>query len=212
LSYEDITIKKKEGRKNIMKKSVLATILLGTMVISLSACGTPTETAAAPSTEAAIETTVAPTTETTAVETTVETTEITETTLEEGVNPFISGQEFLTNVQFENMNRYQFDGGDLDPAYAGETWTRWQAQSDQEVVITFESSEEISLVFLTKNFSEVIDPDYFTQDGTTYSIIVPANSFTAGDTLSFTFAVGERDTDGPYAGELGQAELDIWYQ
>lgn len=196
-----------------MKKSVLATILVGTMALSVSACGTPTETAAAPSTEAtAAETTVAPTTETTTVETTVETSEITETTAEEGVNPFISGQEFLTNVQFENMNRYQFDGGDLDPAYAGETWTRWQAQSDQDVVITFESSEEISLVFLAKNFSEIIEADYFTQDGTTYSITVPANSFTAGDTLSFTFAVGDPDTDGPYAGELGQAELDIWYQ
>lgn len=196
-----------------MKKSVLATILLGTMVISLSACDTPTETSAAATTETVTaETTEAPTTETTTVETTVETSEITETTLEEGVNPFISGQEFLTNVQFENMNRYQFDGGDLDPAYAGETWTRWQAQSDQDVVITFESSEDISLVFLCKNFSEVIAPDYFTQEGTTYSITVPANSFAAGDTLSFTFAVGSIDTDGPYAGELGQAELDIWYQ
>ena len=65
---------KKEERK--MKKTIIATLMAGTLVLGMTACGTkPTETTVAPTTTTTVEeTTVETTAETTPAETTVETT------------------------------------------------------------------------------------------------------------------------------------------
>ena len=166
------TAHKKEERK--MKKTIIATLMAGTMVLGMTACGTkPTET------------TVAPTTTTTVEETTVETTA--ETTPAQSETPAISfsgGTGLITNVQATNITYEEVDMGEYygDPSLAGMTAPVYRAQANQDIVITFMSNEAFTLWTVdTTQSCKVKDGCTLTKDGNTYTLTIPANTFSAGN-------------------------------
>ena len=157
-----------------MKKTIIATLMAGTMVLGMTACGTkPTET------------TVAPTTTTTVEETTVGTTA--ETTPAQSETPAISfsgGTDLITNVQATNITYEEVDMGEYygDPSLAGMTAPVYRAQANQDIVITFMSNEAFTLWTVdTAQSCKVKDGCTFTKDGNTYTLTIPANTFSAGN-------------------------------
>jgi len=166
------TAHKKEERK--MKKTIIATLMAGTMVLGMTACGTKPA-----------ETTVAPTTTTTVEETAVETTA--ETTPAQSETPAISfsgGTGLITNVQATNITYEEVDMGEYygDPSLAGMTAPVYRAQANQDIVITFMSNEAFTLWTVdTTQSCKVKDGCTLTKDGNTYTLTIPANTFSAGN-------------------------------
>lgn len=157
-----------------MKKTIIATLMAGTMVLGMTACGTKLT-----------ETTVAPTTTTTVEETTVETTA--ETTPAQSETPAISfsgGTGLITNVQATNITYEEVDMGEYygDPSLAGMTAPVYRAQANQDIVITFMSNEAFTLWTVdTTQSCKVKDGCTLTKDGNTYTLTIPANTFSAGN-------------------------------
>lgn len=160
-----------------MKKTALTIVTAGAML--LAACGTkPAETTVAPTTEA--------TTTTTTAVTTAETTETTIAEPEIPVLPWLNGKDLVTNVQVTNITYRLVDGKEFygdDPAFEGQMVPVYEAQANQDIVITFLSNESLVLNSI-RNFKqkEVTDKCTFTNEGNTYTLTIPANTFPAGDT------------------------------
>ena len=128
-----------------MKKTIIATILTGAMVLGMTACGTnPTETTATPTEP----TTVESTTEATTSETTAETTETTQETTKEttkaiaftpeqalGLNPDTGITEI--NIGDATIETQNFDGVEypMAPNYV----------EGQDIVITFKCDADLKL-------------------------------------------------------------------
>ncbi len=160
-----------------MKKAALTIVTAGAML--LAACGTkPAETTVAPTTEA--------TTTTTTAVTTAETTETTIAEPEIPVLPWLNGKDLVTNVKVTNITYRLVDGKEFygdDPAFEGQMVPVYEAQANQDIVITFLSNESLVLNSI-RNFKqkEVTDKCTFTHEGNTYTLTIPANTFPAGDT------------------------------
>ena len=100
-----------------MKKTLIATLMVGAMVLGMTACGTkPTETTVAPTSETTVETTA----ETTPAETTAETTPA------EPEHPAlvftgpVEDRKMITNIQVTNITYRLVDGKEFygdDPAF-----------------------------------------------------------------------------------------------
>lgn len=168
-----------------MKKTIIATLMVGTMVLGMTACGTkPTETTVAPTTTTTVEeTTVETTAETTPAETT--TAETTPAQSETPAVSFSGGTDLITNIQATNITYEEVDMGEYygDPSLAGMIAPVYRAQANQDIVITFMSNEAFTLwtVDTTQSF-KVKDGCTLTKDGNTYTLTIPANTFSAGNT------------------------------
>lgn len=169
-----------------MKKTLIATLMAGTMVLGMTACDTkPTETTVAPTTTTTVEETTVETTpaETTPAETT--TAETTPTQPEFPAVSFSGGTDLITNIQATNITYEEVDMGEYygDPSLAGMTAPVYRAQANQDIVITFMSNEAFTLwtVDTTQSF-KVKDGCTLTKDGDTYTLTIPANTFSAGNT------------------------------
>ena len=171
-----------------MKKTIIATLMAGTMVLGMTSCGTkPTETTVAPTiTTTAEETTVETTAETTPAETTAD------TTLAEPEHPAlvftgtIEDRKMITNIQVTNITYRLVDGKEFygdDPAFEGQKVPVYEAQAKQDTVITFTCDEALVLMCVdTSNISDKVrDGCTLKKDGNTYTITIPANTFSAGD-------------------------------
>ena len=199
---------KKEERK--MKKTIMATLMAGTMVLGMTACGTkPTETTVAPTTTTTVEeTTVETTAETTPAETTTA-----ETTVAQPEYPAVSfsgsGAGLVTNVQATNITFEEVDLGEFygDPSLAGMVAPVYKAQANQDIVITFMSNEALSIrsIDKTQSLDTILNGCTLTQDGNTYTLTIPANTFSAGDTCFITIKTDDFATDksgDPISGSL----------
>ena len=193
-----------------MNKKFLATIMAGAMVLGMTACGTkPTETTVAPTTTTTVEeTTVETTAETTPAETTTA-----ETTVAQPEYPAVSfsgsGAGLVTNVQATNITYEEVDMGEYygDPSLAGMVAPVYKAQANQDIVITFMSNEALSIRSLdkTQSLDTILNGCTLTQDGNTYTLTIPANTFSAGDTCFITIKTDDFATDNsgdPISGSL----------
>ena len=175
-----------EKDRRVMKKSVLATIMAGTMVLGMTACGTkPTET------------TAEPTTTTTAQETTAETTteETTEETTAASEYPVLSlsggGRDLITDVKVTNITYRVVNVDDYYDASTAESLKSlgitetpvYEAKADQDIVITFNCNEGLVIGSLDDTQSlKVKDGCTLTREGNAYTLNIPAKTFSAGDT------------------------------
>lgn len=189
-------------------KKFFATFMAGAIVLGMTACGAkPAETTAEP---AKVEET---TTETTPAETTtVETTE--ETTAEPEFTYGFSGhnwENFITDIQVTNINCRIVDGSEYDESLAGVPCPVWEAQADQEIVITFKSSKPLNLHLLdnTSGYAVKDGPTVrestFVNEGDTYTLTIPANTFAAGDACFIEFHTDDYALDEDFNTISGQA-------
>jgi hypothetical protein len=167
-----------------MKKTIIATLMAGTMVLGMTACGTkPAKTTVSPTTTTTVEeTTVETTDETTPTETT--TAETTPTQPEFPAVSFSGGTDLITNIQATNITYEEVDMGEYygDPSLAGMTAPVYRAQANQDIVITFMSNEALALLTVnTAQNNKVKDGCTLTKDGNIYTLTIPANTFSAGD-------------------------------
>ena len=167
-----------------MKKTIIAALMAGTMVLGMTACGTkPAETTVAPTTTTTVEeTTVETTTETTPAETT--TAETTPAQPEIPAVSFSGGTDLITNVQATNITFEEVDMGEYygDPSLAGMIAPVYRAQANQDIVINFMSNEAFTLWTVdTTQSCKVKDGCTLTKDGNTYTLTIPANTFSTGN-------------------------------
>ena len=170
--------------------------MAGSLLLGMTACGTkPTETTATPVTEATTTTTVEETTaETTPVETTAE------TTAEPEMPPFELGIstndgngnfgyepcDYITNIQLTGITCELVDLGEYTnfDDDLGKTDYRWVAHANQDVVITFDSSKGMTVRNAGRDHSNtILEGITFTNEGNTYILTVPANTFSVGENL-----------------------------
>lgn len=199
-----------------MKKTIIATLMAGTMVLGMTACGTkPTETTVAPTSETTVETTEATPAETTPAETTpVETPA--ETTSEEpeatyvvdGMSiPVPKTPEFsyldgttvksiptsFSNFKFENVRIVvnpdftSFESGDM-PYYT-------VASANSEVTISFDYTGANGELSINKIFNILDGADIteavFNAEGNHYTVTIPASALTTvGNSISVRINVG----------------------
>lgn len=166
-----------------MKKTIIATLMAGTMVLGMTACGTkPAETTVSPTTTTTVETSA----ETTPAETTAETTP---TEPEHPALVFtgpVEDRKMITNIQVTNITYRLVDGKEFygdDPAFEGQKVPVYEAQAKQDTVITFTCDEALVLRCVdTSNISDKVrDGCTLKNDGNTYTITILANTFSAGD-------------------------------
>jgi len=184
-----------EKDRRVMKKSVLATIMAGTMVLGMTACGTkPTETTAEPTTTTTAQ-------ETTAETTTAETTE--ETTAAQPERPALAfagpDRNMVTNIQVTNITHREVDGKEYfgdDPAFEGLTVPVYEAKADQDIVITFDCNESLVLRQVDNSYSDKVkDGCTLAKDGNTYTLTILANTFSAGDTCIIMLQTEDAEWD-----------------
>ena len=200
---------KKEERK--MKKTIMATLMAGTMVLGMTACGTkPTETTVAPTSETTVETTEATPAETTTVETTAETTseEPEATYIVDGMSiPVPKTPEFsylngssvrnfpasFSNFKFENVRIVvnpdftSFESGDM-PYYT-------VASANSEVTISFDYTGANGELSINKIFNKLDGVDIteavFNAEDNHYTVTIPASALaTVGNDICVRINVG----------------------
>ena len=184
-----------------MKKTIIATLMAGTMVLGMTACGTkPTETTVAPTTTTTVEeTTVETTAETTPAETTTAETTVANTNPQFPITTQTSDgdktAEFITNINVTNITPVEHNMGEYynDPSLANETGIVWEAQAGQDVVITFNSDKELTLDFAEVDWHEntYTGKAVLTKDGNTYTLTIPANTVPAGNHFFIQFLATE---------------------
>lgn len=182
-----------------MKKfrTLTALALTGAMVVGLTACGGETEETTVETTVA--ETSIEETTEASIVEVTDESIDETEASVEESVveditvdespivfsaydvsnNSFIS-QDFISSVEVTNLEYRELVIEDI-----GETVLEYYCDASQDVVITFNSSTELTYRNLSEGIiwsssNPVVDGASMEADGDTYTVTIPADIMTAG--------------------------------
>lgn len=179
-----------------MKKTLIATLMAGTMVLGMTACGTkPAETTVAPTTVE--ETTVETTAETTPAETTTA-----ETTVEEPEYPavgFTDNDKIISNVQATNITYRLVDGEEFtgDSFFAGQMIPVYEAQANQDITITFTCDKALVIRNLdTSQVSDIVrDGCTLTKEGNTYTLTIPANTFSAGDTCFLIIMTDDAEWD-----------------
>ena len=189
-----------------MKKTLIATLMVGAMVLGMTACGTkPTETTVAPTSETTVETTVA-----TPAETTVETTseEPEATYIVDGMSipvpktpkfSYLNGSSVkdmpasFSNFSFENVRIVvnpdftSFENGDM-PYYT-------VASANSEVTISFDYTGADGELSVNKLFSKLDRADIteavFNAEENHYTITIPASALTTvGDDICIRINVG----------------------
>lgn len=180
-----------------MKKfrALTAIALTGALVMSLTACGGETEETTVETTVA--ETSIEETTEASIVEVTDESIDETEASVEESVvetvdespivfsaydvsnNTFIE-QDFISSVEVTNLECRELFIEDI-----GETVLESYCDASQDVVITFNSSTELTFRDLSEGVfwsssNPVVDGASMEADGNTYTVTIPADVMTAG--------------------------------
>ena len=180
-----------------MKKfRVLTAIALtGALVMSLTACGGETKETTVETTVA--ETSIEETTEASIVEVTDASIDETEASVEESVvetvdespivfsaydvsnNTFIE-QDFISSVEVTNLECRELFIEDI-----GETVLESYCDASQDVVITFNSSTELTFRDLSEGIiwsssNPVVDGASMETDGNTYTVTIPADVMTAG--------------------------------
>ena len=189
-----------------MKKTLIATLMVGTMVLGMTACGTkPTETTVAPTSETTVETTEATPAETTA-ETTSEEPEA--TYIVDGMSiPVPKTPEFsylngssvsylpasFSNFSFENVRVVvnpdftSFENGDM-PYYT-------VVSANSEVTISFDytgANGELSInkIFNTLDGVEITEAVFNAEDNH-YTVTIPASALaTVGKDICIRINVG----------------------
>ena len=176
-----------------MKKTLIATLMVGTMVLGMTACGTkPTETTVAPTSETTVETTEATPAETTA-ETTSEEPEA--TYIVDGMSiPVPKTPEFsylngssvsnlpasFSNFKFENVRIVvnpeftSFESGDM-PYYT-------VVSANSEVTISFDYTGANGELSVNKIFNKLDGVDIteavFNAEENHYTLTIPASALT----------------------------------
>lgn len=194
-----------------MKTTALTVLLAGSML--LTACGVKTtETTAAPATVAATTTTPEDSTaETTPVETTAEITASSEIPPVK-FNFFISSDDvngknakadaYFTIIHMTGISYEEVDLGKFynDESLLGMVGPVWAAHSDQNVVITLESSKEIAF-FTSDNLPKGTKlPDSvnknatLTREGNKYTLTIPANTVSSGDYYEIMLISSDNET------------------
>ena len=199
-----------------MKKTIIATLMAGTMVLGMTACGTkPTETTVAPTTTTTVEETTVETTaettpaETTTVETPTETTsdEPEATYIVDGMSiPVPKTPEFsylngtsvsnlpasFSNFKFENVRVVanpdftSFESGDM-PYYT-------VASANSEVTISFDYTGANGELSINKIFNKLDGVDIteatLNAEGNHYTVTIPASALATGNDISVRINVG----------------------
>jgi len=194
-----------------MKKTLIATLMVGAMVLGMTACGTkPTETTVAPTSETTVETTEATPAETTPVETTAETTseEPEATYIVDGMSipvpktpkfSYLNGSSVkdmpasFSNFSFENVRIVvnpdftSFENGDM-PYYT-------VASANSEVTISFDYTGADGELSVNMIFSKLDRADIteavFNAEENHYTITIPASALTTvGDDIYIRINVG----------------------
>ena len=189
-----------------MKKTLIATLMVGTMVLGMTACGTkPTETTVAPTSETTVETTEATPAETTA-ETTSEEPEA--TYIVDGMSiPVPKTPEFsylngssvshlpasFSNFSFENVRTVvnpdftSFESGDR-PYYT-------VVSANSEVTISFDYTGANGELSINKIFNKLDGVDIteavFNAEENHYTLTIPASALnTVGKDICIRINVG----------------------
>lgn len=195
-----------------MKKTIIATLIVGTMVLGMTACGTkPAETTVAPTTTTTVgETTVETTAETTPVETPAETTseEPEATYIVDGMSiPVPKTPEFsylngssvsnlpasFSNFKFENVRIVvnpeftSFESGDM-PYYT-------VVSANSEVTISFDYTGANGELSINKIFNKLdgaeITEAVFNSENNHYTVTITASALaTVGSDICVRINVG----------------------